>query len=51
MGKIGKQMQLNEMEQYGAVRDLSFYKMRWILKILIQALLNEQDGDFFIWLK
>jgi hypothetical protein len=32
MGKIGKQRQLNEMEWYGAVRDLGFYEMRWILK-------------------
>jgi hypothetical protein len=32
MGEIGKQRQSNEMEWYGAVQDLSFYKTKWILK-------------------
>ncbi len=32
MGKIGKQKQLNETKQNGAVLDLSFYETRGILK-------------------
>jgi hypothetical protein len=32
MGEIGKRRQLNKKKRYRAVRDISFYKMRCILK-------------------
>jgi hypothetical protein len=42
MGKISKRRQLNEMIQYIAVQDPSFYETRWILKISFKhCLLNE----------
>jgi hypothetical protein len=42
VGEIGKQRQLNEMKWYGAVRDLSFYEIRWILKFCFKHhLMNE----------
>jgi len=44
MGEIGKQRQSNEMERYGALQDLSFYKLDF--EILVQALYNERDQDF-----
>ncbi len=42
MGEINKQRQLNEKIRYGVVRDLSFYKTRWILKFSFKhSLMNE----------
>jgi hypothetical protein len=42
MGEIGKRRQLNKTEWYGAVRDLGFYEMRWIIKFLFKhCLMNE----------
>ncbi len=32
MCEIDKQRQLKEKKWYGAIPDLGFYKMRWILK-------------------
>jgi hypothetical protein len=47
MGKIGKQRQLNEKKQYGAVQDLGFNKTRQILKLsLMQHLMNEIEIFF-----
>ncbi len=44
MGEIGKLRQLNEMEWYRAVRDLSFYEMRCVLKFSFKhRLMNEID--------
>ncbi len=44
MCKIGKRRQLNEKERDRAVRDLCFYKTRWILKFSFKHnLMNEID--------
>ncbi len=42
MGEISKQRQLNEKEWYGAIRDLSFYEMRWILKFSFMLRLTNE---------
>jgi len=50
MGEIGKQRQLNQMEQYG-VRTW-FLQDEMDFEILIEALINGQGLSFFlIWLK
>ncbi len=42
MGEISKRRQLNEKIWHGAIRDLSFYEMRWILKFSLKHhLMNE----------
>jgi hypothetical protein len=33
MGEISKRRQLNEKVKYRVVLDVSFYEMRWILKL------------------
>ncbi len=42
MGEIGKQRQLNQKKQYGAIQDHGWNEMRWILKFSFkQHLMNE----------
>jgi hypothetical protein len=51
MGEISKQRQLNKKIRYGAVRDLSFYKIRCFLKILFKHHLLNEIKIFKIWIK
>jgi len=51
MGKIGKMKQLNKKMQYRAIRDLSFYEMRWIWKFSFKHCLMKEIKIFKIWIK
>jgi hypothetical protein len=42
---------LNEKKRYGAVQDLGFYKMRWILKFSFKHRLMNEIEIFKIWFK
>jgi hypothetical protein len=47
MDEIGKRRQLNEKKWYRVVRDLGFYKMRWILKFSIKHHLMDEIEILF----
>jgi hypothetical protein len=48
MGEIGKQSQLHEKKKYGAVQELSFSEIRWILKFSFKHYFMNKINIFLI---